>query len=337
MTDHKILPQVSILVPVYGVEKWIEKCAVSLLEQDYPSLQFVFVDDCTPDESMNVLQSVIERFPWQKDNIQIIRHHRNRGLSAARNTALHAAAGDFVMPVDSDDYLSCHTAVSQIMADLLREGADAAIFDMQHIFPDKTVEKHQTLPSDHNEYIRRLISRQTAVCLWGGIYQRSLFTGHGIHSIEGLNMGEDYAVKPRLLYAAKKIIHVSRPFYCYSHLSENTYTKKFSDKYVSDLKQALSVLTDFFRHVPDAADFESSLHHAHLQVQAELFLWWGVYHGSRSSFTEISRMEPPGGQVSACRLSLKYRVILFLARHHLLTPLRLYSSTGLKIKNLLKS
>ena len=60
------LMKVSLLIPVYGVEKYIEKCAVSLFEQTYEDIEYIFVDDCTPDNSMNVLSGVIERYPKRK-------------------------------------------------------------------------------------------------------------------------------------------------------------------------------------------------------------------------------------------------------------------------------
>ena len=72
--------KVSLLIPVYGVEKYIEKCAVSLFEQTYEDIEYIFVDDCTPDNSMNVLSGVIERYPKRKDHTRIIHHDRNLSL-----------------------------------------------------------------------------------------------------------------------------------------------------------------------------------------------------------------------------------------------------------------
>ena len=95
----------SILVPVYGVEKYIERCARSIFEQTYHNLDIVFVDDCTPDKSIDLLQRVLEDYPKRKAQTRIIRHAHNRGLSAARNTAVAAAIGTFLTHVDSDDWI----------------------------------------------------------------------------------------------------------------------------------------------------------------------------------------------------------------------------------------
>ena len=98
--------KVSILVPVYGVERYIENCAVTLFEQTYENIEYVFVNDSTKDRSMEILHEVMERYPLRRDNVHIITHEVNRGLGAARKTALLNATGDFVMHVDSDDSLS---------------------------------------------------------------------------------------------------------------------------------------------------------------------------------------------------------------------------------------
>ena len=85
---HKYMITISILIPVYKVEQYIEKCAISLFEQTYSDIEYVFVDDCSPDSSIQCLKSVIEKYPQRSKNIKIIRHERNRGLAAARNTAI---------------------------------------------------------------------------------------------------------------------------------------------------------------------------------------------------------------------------------------------------------
>lgn len=84
---------VSILVPVYGVEKYIERCARSIFEQTYRNLDIVFVDDCSPDKSIEILKRVLEDCPKRKAQTRIIRHEQNRGLAAARNTVVAAATG----------------------------------------------------------------------------------------------------------------------------------------------------------------------------------------------------------------------------------------------------
>ena len=102
-------PVVSILVPIYGVEKYIARCVESLFGQTYDNIDYVFVDDCTPDNSITVLKNVLSNYPNRKDSVRIIRHKKNQGLAVTRNTAVAVAKGEFLMHVDSDDWIELNT------------------------------------------------------------------------------------------------------------------------------------------------------------------------------------------------------------------------------------
>lgn len=96
---------VSILVPVHKVELYIERCARSLFGQSFSNMEFVFVDDCSPDNSCGVLSRVLEEDLHRKSMTKVLHHKTNRGLAAARNMAHDNATGGFVCIVDSDDWL----------------------------------------------------------------------------------------------------------------------------------------------------------------------------------------------------------------------------------------
>lgn len=97
-------PLISIIIPVYNVEKWIEKSLNSALKQTYSNIEYIIVDDCGSDKSMDIVNSIIQSNP--KKLIRIIRHDKNMGLSEARNSGLRAAKGTYVFFLDSDDEIS---------------------------------------------------------------------------------------------------------------------------------------------------------------------------------------------------------------------------------------
>ena len=112
--------KVSVCIPVYGVEKYIEKCARTLFEQTLQEIEYIFVDDCTQDRSMEILQKVLEEYPHRKAQVKIIHHEKNGGLVAARNTALKHVSGEYVIHCDPDDWVELdlyeimyHEAVAQ--------------------------------------------------------------------------------------------------------------------------------------------------------------------------------------------------------------------------------
>ena len=103
--EDKNHPLISICVPVYGVEKYIERCAVSLFEQTYENIEYIFVNDQTKDKSWEILLGVIERYPMRKSQVKLSTHDKNRGLAAVRNTAANLASGRFIIWVDAEDYV----------------------------------------------------------------------------------------------------------------------------------------------------------------------------------------------------------------------------------------
>ena len=104
----EMMPKVSVIVPVYGVEKYIERCVRSLMGQTLKDMQFIFVDDCTPDNSINLLKDIIKDYPNRENQVVILYHDNNKGLPAARQTGIQAASGDYIAHCDSDDWVEAN-------------------------------------------------------------------------------------------------------------------------------------------------------------------------------------------------------------------------------------
>ena len=98
-------PLISIIIPVYNVEKYIAKCAITLFEQDFESIEYIFVNDCSIDNSIQVLQSIIEKFPNRKNDIKIINNAKNSGSSLTRKYGLDKANGEYIIFIDADDWV----------------------------------------------------------------------------------------------------------------------------------------------------------------------------------------------------------------------------------------
>ena len=115
--------KVSVIIPVYGVEKYIAEFAVSAFEQTYPYIEYVFVNDGTKDRSIEILENLIaEKYPHLKDSVIIV-NKENGGLPAARKTGLEHASGDYIWHVDPDDWLELD-AVASIVDKIVKTGAE---------------------------------------------------------------------------------------------------------------------------------------------------------------------------------------------------------------------
>lgn len=261
--------KISLLIPVYGVEKYIERCARSLFGQTYQNIEYIFVDDCTKDSSIAVLKKVLDDYPFRKEQVTIIHHNFNKGLSAARNTAFNHATGDYIIHVDSDDYLELD-AVRLLCKCIETEYADVVVFDNYCVYGNRIVENHQHIPNDKTSYIKNLIERKNQSSIWGKMFLRKLVLDSGVQSVESVNFGEDYAVVPRLMYYAKKIVKLDECLYYYVRYNKGSYTNNIALQSVNELYLANNVLEHFFSEQEDCYLYNNSISLSKLRIQAYL-------------------------------------------------------------------
>ena len=326
-------PKVSIIIPIYNVSSYIKKCALSVINQSYSNIEVVFVNDKSPDDSIEQLNDLMRAYPDMQQNVIIISHEENKGLAEARNTGVLAATGDYIMHLDSDDYLEPN-AVEKCVSIINAEEADAVIFGMRHIFNKFSIIEHIKIPQDKTQYINQLIRRQTIVCMCGGLYKSDLYTDNHILAIPGLNMGEDYSTKPRLLYYAKRIVALDEPLYCYNHTNENSYTNRFSDKIINNVTQAISVLSEFFMKQSDYKLYEDSLDYASLSSKVLLLKSWALSDSDKNYFKKIRLLY----QEISIRIipNIIDRFILYLCKYGFARTTRVFVRVAFVIKRHIK-
>lgn len=245
--------KVSVLVPIYCVEKYIERCARSIFEQTYQNLDIVFVDDCTPDKSIAVLQSVLSEYPKRKDQVRVVKHNYNKGLAAARNTAVNSSLGEFIMHVDSDDFLA--TNAVELMVHMQNcTGADIVSGSAIQLLPSKQqITLHSIEYKNHLEMASDMCSLTLRHTVWARLIRKRLYEEHDIHALEGANVGEDLQVMPQLAYFAEKVKSIKDVIYYYDCTNDNSYTnlnskcdfEKAERKLLQDILSA-KVLINFF-------------------------------------------------------------------------------------------
>ena len=246
--------KVSIIVPIYGVEKYIEQCAESLFLQDYPYIEYIFVDDCTPDDSINILEDTLKRFPERQPSVKVLYHATNRGLGASRLTGLREATGDAIMHVDSDDLLPLD-AVSKLANEMQRMDAD--IVEGGHSTCNNgiiSINPVRRLPSK-KRYIKRILCQDiTPFNVWAKLYKRSLFFENNVFFVEGIDYGEDLSIVPRLIYCSQRISRISDTVYIYRIDNSHSYTHEISKKNIYSCIQANNTIYSFFKDKQEYAN-----------------------------------------------------------------------------------
>jgi len=225
--------KVSILIPIYNVEKYIERCVRSVMTQDYNDIEFVFVNDGTTDESMAVLDKVLSGYPELSDGIKILEHKENLGLAAARMTAVNNASGDYLMHVDSDDYLPNNSAVTKLVEAAIKHNADIVGGSAYYAYDDGYHKQCFQFSGDRNIYLDLLFSRTYSgiiVGIWGRLIKTDLYKQNDISTVPEWNMAEDYCVVPRLVLKSKKIVNIDDAVYCYYQSNKNSMSNTQYDQ-----------------------------------------------------------------------------------------------------------
>ena len=238
--------KISVLVPVYGVEKYIGRCARSLFGQTYADLEFVFVDDCTPDRSVGILRAVMEEYPARKPQVRIISNDRNMGIGAVRQRLIDECTGEGLTFVDSDDYLPPR-AVELLAAEMARSGADMVDGGWQRVTRDGASAVNRPYQGrDERRYLSLLLAQNVVSNrLWGRLYRRRLFTDNGIRLVPGIDFCEDFSVMTRLMFYARRS-SVDDPVYFYSDENAGSYTHTTSPRHVRSFLMSNRVVLDFF-------------------------------------------------------------------------------------------
>ena len=204
-------PAVSVLVPVYNVSNFIERCAHSLFQQTFEDIEYIFVNDCTPDNSIEKLQKVMEQYPNRKERIKIVHHEKNRGLAAARNTAIDNSSGKYIQHIDSDDWIE-PGMIEQMYNKAEAEQADIVVCDFIIEKKNKKEYCSDFVPQKQEDYFLAAVSRKAYASLINKFVARRLYENPECRPVEGLNVSEDRQVSTRLYFYARKIAKIDTCF-----------------------------------------------------------------------------------------------------------------------------
>lgn len=304
---------VSIIIPVYKVEAYIERCARSLMAQTYPDIEFIFVDDGSPDGSIEILRKVVSEYAQR--NVKILVHPENKGLPAARNTGLEAATGEWILHCDSDDWLE-PTMVQRLYDAATSAGADIAYCDYYLDFSGSRRRLGNPSFSDGKALVREGYFAGTAKFnVWNKLLRASLF--QGISFPEGHAMGEDMTMIP-VSARAGRVVHVPEALYHYFKLNPGAYSNAFSQKNLNDVlfnvNRALDGVRDYDFSERDIAFFKLNVKLPFLMSgsREQLRLW-------EEWFPEANRYISENKS-----LPLRTRLVQQCAAHRLFFLVRLY-------------
>lgn len=317
---------VSVIVPVFNVELFIGTCVRSLFSQALDSVQYIFVDDCSTDRSVDIIREVLDDFPERKDACIFLHNHTNLGPSASRNIGLDAATGKYIFFCDSDDSTDSHllekmfmkaesTHSDIVMCDFRMTGAQ----DVDYVMPD--------MSGDRTEALKRYI-RFTWTVLWCMLYRRSLFMETGIRFNQSARYCEDFNLNVKILSVAGTVVNQHEPLYLYNVRNQSSIMHHIDrDRMYDEQKMYM----DSISWIKDKGLYDS----------LEQELCWRVLKSSQelvldtSTYQEFLSLYPQSHRYiwSCPYLNLKLKIMMWCLSHHLSLVSRfMLLARGLRIR-----
>lgn len=240
----------SLVVPIYGVERYIGQFAASVFSQWFEGVEFVFVNDGTKDRSMEVLEEVIEsKFSHLRPHITIV-HQQNMGLPQARRTGFLAARGEYILCADSDDWLS-EGALGKVVAEIERSGADLVYFDLVKEYGDHQSVKREReyTAATRREFIRNIFNYRSAGYTVTKCFRRSLYTDNAIYTPR-LSMHEDICLMAQIIFYAKSIVHLPEVLYHYRKDNPNALcSQSRTTRHLASSRNLLGLYANYKDHL----------------------------------------------------------------------------------------
>ncbi len=274
--------QVSIIVPVYKVEKYLSKCVESLLKQTYQNIEIILVDDGSPD----ICGKLCDEYAEKDKRVRVI-HKKNGGLSDARNVAIPMASGRFIAFVDSDDWVSAYY-VEHLYDAIVKDDSDLACSWFENVFEDSKPQNMAT--KELNDY--RCLDRTTCLkkmlyqdgvecCAWGKLYKKEIIAD--LKYPVG-KLYEDIPVTYQCVKRAHKVAMVSNVDYFYLQRKASIQYQNFNSRKldgVNHCRQLMEAVKKDFPELSIAAEcrYLSTVCNIMFQIQEsqykkELHILW---------------------------------------------------------------
>ena len=266
--------KVTVVIPVYNAEACIEKCVRSLFEQTLDDIEYIFVDDCTPDKSMEVLDELLKIYPERAKSTVIIRHEKNTGQSGARRDGMKAATGEYIIHCDADDWVDPDMYESMYnkakSADVEAVCCDIVLeFDTfsQTLSVDDTYEDHQLMYDckapvsvEYFSMCNRLVSRK--------VFERNV-----IEPFEGVNMWDDVGMTTRVRYYVRSTAAINKGFYHYNRQNELSTTRRPLLDRAREQERCIVCIENFFKDENDYDKYKLFISYLRLHAAEDLFYY----------------------------------------------------------------
>ncbi|WP_195408419.1 glycosyltransferase family 2 protein [Bacteroides congonensis] len=251
------MSKVSVIVPVYKIEKYIEKCAVSLFEQTLEDIEFIFVNDGSPDNSIVLLKEVISRYPKRESSV-IILNKENGGLASARIHGLQHATGDYIIHCDGDDWVDTNLYES-LYRKAIETGAEVVMYPVTEEWGNHSfVRELGDLGDSCQDVLKNWYKNCVQMYTVNKLVKANVYKDNNLLPYEGINMWEDNGLMLRVFYYAKGLAQIDNATYHYFRGNEQALTHNYGRKAVDQMIKCAGYLYNFYEEKTDFKEYEKT-------------------------------------------------------------------------------
>lgn len=227
------MPKISVCVPVYNVEQYIGRCIESIQHQTLKDIEIIIVNDCTPDNSMQI----VENYAIQDSRIKVINHESNKGLMWARRTGYMAAVGDYITFCDSDDTL-VENAVELLYNKAMETNADIVSGNISYIDnTNKITTLVSTLKygSEKKSIYKSLLKKECRHNLCSKLFKREVLQNYEYKTFDHFINGEDGCLFYQIIENSSKMVQISESVYNYYQNLESSTQVQLSEEAIKSI------------------------------------------------------------------------------------------------------
>lgn len=326
------IPKVSVIVTIYNREKYIEKCVRSLMEQTLDDVEFVCVDDASTDASLSILNSVLEDYPDKKTLVNLICLEKNAGRAVARQTGIDHVKGEYVIHVDSDDWVD-YDMLELLYLKAKETDADIVGCNVTHEYGTRQSIFKQSYSGNVEEDIRRLLNGKLFPSLCTSLTRTSIIRDNGITFPQGVDTGEDLLFNLQLYLHAHKAIGIENASYHYRH-TEDSGSFQHTENSIKSVIEVACRIETLMRETGNYEKYEKDILFRKFSMKCALVTdfkndaynkkWLNLFPETHSFIWKYKQF------------SWKRRVELWLAAHSMFTMARCFQKM-LKIQHKIRN
>ena len=258
---------ISIIVPIYNTEKYIEKCIKSICEQTLENFEIVLIDDCSPDNAFEKAKNVLIKYPKRFENTQFIKLETNNGVAKARKLGFNNAQAKYITCLDSDDYIE-KNALQRMLDEIKEKDADILVCDF---FVDESNKQMLIKQPIENDFIANLLNGRLHGSFCNKIYKKELL--EKVRILDDVNYCEDLIVAIQMGLITNNIVYLNQPFFHYIQYNDNSITKSFNTKTASDIMKVCDFLENLFREKGLWEKYETYLNNMKVRMKLSTLIF----------------------------------------------------------------